>query len=133
GDWALVRTNLRGSGDKEQWLLIKERDQAARNADDYDIVTEQPQSVISGTLVGGAQRKEDVGKKTSAAKKIAEEAQKKSPSVKEKIPTTKKPGIKSTKPTVNSGASVPEQVSPELATLVNEPPAGDWLYEIKFD
>ena len=86
GDWALVRTNLRGSGDKEQWLLIKERDQAARNADDYDIVSEQPQSVISGTLVGGAQRKEDVGKKTSAAKKIAEEAQKKSPSVKEKSP-----------------------------------------------
>lgn len=96
GDWALVRTKLRASGDKEQWLLIKERDQAARNADDYDVVNEQPQSVITGTLVGGAQkRKKEVAKK--------------------------------------AGAAFPEQLSPELATLVNEPPAGDWLYEIKFD
>src|SRR5690606_12556748 len=96
GDWALVRTKLRASGDKEQWLLIKERDQAARNADDYDIVNEQPQSVITGTLVGGAQKS-----KKEVAKKI--------------------------------GAAFPEQLSIELARLVNEPPAGDWLYEIKFD
>lgn len=32
GDWTLVRTRLRGSGDKEQWLLIKERDGEARPA-----------------------------------------------------------------------------------------------------
>src|SRR5690606_28835721 len=47
GDWTLVRTHLRGSGDKEQWLLIKERDQQARSADDYNIVEALPGSVLS--------------------------------------------------------------------------------------
>jgi bifunctional non-homologous end joining protein LigD len=32
GGWTLVRTRLRGSGDKEQWLLIKESDPHARPA-----------------------------------------------------------------------------------------------------
>lgn len=30
-------------------------------------------------------------------------------------------------------ADLPESLSPELATLVDQPPAGDWLYEIKWD
>mgnify|MGYP002351698226 CR=1 FL=1 len=47
GDWTLVRTHLRGSGDKEQWLLIKERDPQARSADEYNIVEALPDSVLS--------------------------------------------------------------------------------------
>ena len=31
GGWTLVRSHMRGSGDKEQWLLIKERDDEARD------------------------------------------------------------------------------------------------------
>src|SRR3954453_20082224 len=30
-------------------------------------------------------------------------------------------------------AALPHDLSPELATLVEKPPAGDWVYEIKFD
>lgn len=56
GAWALVRTRLKGSGDKQQWLLIKEQDDVARPASDYDIVTALPASVISGGLVGGMQK-----------------------------------------------------------------------------
>ncbi len=41
-----MRTRLKGSGDKEQWLLIKEQDQQARPAADYDIVQAEPKSVI---------------------------------------------------------------------------------------
>ncbi|OCR23491.1 ATP-dependent DNA ligase [Pseudomonas syringae] len=52
GDWTLVRTRLKGSSDKPQWLLIKEKDQVARSGDEYDIVQDQPQSVVSGALVG---------------------------------------------------------------------------------
>jgi len=52
GDWTLVRTRLKGSSDKPQWLLIKEKDQVAPSGDDYDIVQDQPQSVVSGALVG---------------------------------------------------------------------------------
>ncbi|EPN55034.1 ATP-dependent DNA ligase, partial [Pseudomonas syringae pv. actinidiae ICMP 19096] len=52
GEWALVRTRLKGSGSKEQWLLIKEKDDIARPAAEYDITEAQPQSVISGAHVG---------------------------------------------------------------------------------
>ncbi|CAM2859007.1 MULTISPECIES: DNA ligase D [Pseudomonas] len=94
GDWALVRTRLKGSGDKQQWLLIKEQDPQARPAADYDIVRDQPESVLSGAVVGTP----------------------KSPKKHEKAAT-----------------ALPQQLTPQLATLVDRAPAGDWLYEIKFD
>lgn len=100
GDWALVRTRLKGSGDKEQWLLIKEKDQQARPAADYDIVRAQPDSVLSDASVG----------KVKAASKTRKAAKPK-----------------------KATSALPDQFSPQLATLVDRAPAGDWLYEIKFD
>ncbi|OPA86755.1 DNA ligase D [Pseudomonas fluorescens] len=94
GDWALVRTRLKGSGDKEQWLLIKEKDQQARPAADYDIVQAEPKSVISDATVGKTKAQAKPGKTTT---------------------------------------TLPEQLSPQLATLVDRAPDGDWQYEIKFD
>jgi bifunctional non-homologous end joining protein LigD len=99
GEWALVRTRLNGSGDKEQWLLIKEKDDIARPGDEYDIVEALPKSVISGKSVG----------KAKPVKKPAK-AQPKAATV-----------------------GVPHKLAPQLATLVDKPPSGDWLYEIKFD
>jgi bifunctional non-homologous end joining protein LigD len=109
GDWTLVRTHLRGSGDKEQWLLIKERDETARSVDDYDIVEEQPQSVLSGGLVGGPSKK--------TTRKAAQSKQQ----------TKYKAQAKS------AGEAFPASLAPQLATLVERPPEGDWLYEVKFD
>ncbi|RMO18648.1 ATP-dependent DNA ligase [Pseudomonas cichorii] len=37
------------------------------------------------------------------------------------------------KPRPTKQTSFPEQLSPQLATLVEAPPEGDWRYEIKFD
>src|SRR5690606_30854360 len=71
GDWALVRTHLRGSGDKEQWLLIKEKDEAVRLADEYDIVVDQPQSVVSGATVGDGKKKPSTAASAKAARKPA--------------------------------------------------------------
>lgn len=102
GDWTLVRTRLKGSGDKEQWLLIKEKDPQARPAADYDIVEAEPKSVLSDASVG-------------------------KPKTKAKAKTKPR-----TKPEKASGA-LPEQFSPQLATLVERAPEGDWQYEIKFD
>ena len=51
GDWALMRTHLKGSGAQEQWLLIKEKDAQARPAVDYNIVEAEPDSVLSGADV----------------------------------------------------------------------------------
>ncbi|MFL1389959.1 DNA ligase D [Pseudomonas tritici] len=98
GDWTLVRTRLKGSGDKQQWLLIKENDPQARPADDYDIVQAQPNSVLSNASVG-----------------------------KPKAKAQPKPKPK------KAVATLPEQFSPQLATLVDRAPEGDWHYEIKFD
>ncbi|MGC6369980.1 DNA ligase D [Pseudomonas sp. S2.OTC.A_B10] len=98
GDWTLVRTRLKGSGDKEQWLLIKEKDQQARPVADYDVVQAEPKSVVSDATVGRP-------KKPEAAKK-----------------TTRK-----------SSTALPDQFTPQLATLVDRAPDGDWVYEIKFD
>ena len=105
GDWALVRTHLKGSGDKEQWLLIKEHDQQARPISEYDIVQAQPKSVLSGATVGD--------KKPKAATKAS-----------------RSPSAKAVK---NKAAVLPESLAPQLATLVDQAPTGDWTYEIKFD
>lgn len=101
GDWTLVRTRLKGSGDKEQWLLIKENDQQARPAADYDVVAAQPKSVLSEATVGTPKTKAKAApKKKAASQKVA---------------------------------ALPETFSPQLATLVDRAPEGDWQYEIKFD
>ena len=44
GKWALVRLK----DDPKAWLLIKDRDEHARPADELDIVSARPESVISG-------------------------------------------------------------------------------------
>lgn len=53
GGWTLVRSHMRGSGDKEQWLLIKERDDDARNESEYDVLKERPGSVLDGSAPVG--------------------------------------------------------------------------------
>ncbi|MEB0079134.1 DNA ligase D [Pseudomonas sp. CCI3.2] len=69
GEWALVRTRLNGSGDKEQWLLIKEKDDIARPGDEYDIVEALPNSVISGKSVGAKRQPPRPSKSLSAKPK----------------------------------------------------------------
>ncbi|MEE4622109.1 DNA ligase D [Pseudomonas alliivorans] len=117
GDWALVRTRLKGSGSKEQWLLIKEKDSVARSADEYDITEQQPQSVISGAHVG-------VGR-VPASKAKPRSAKTRS------VTAPAKPSRASSRTKAKS--ALPELLTPQLATLVDAPPAGEWLYEIKFD
>lgn len=103
GDWTLVRTRLPGNSEKQQWLLIKERDDIARPRDEYDIVEAQPQSVISGTLVGGPSK------------------------------APKRKGASKTKESQAASPAFPDSLAPQLATLVDRPPEGDWLYEVKYD
>lgn len=126
GNWSLVRTHLRGSGDKEQWLLIKERDSSARPDGEYDIVVAEPQSVISGAELLGA-RKKNLPKSAPAEKKSKS-------TTGDKVQDIKKAKKVSSRPQSHKQKiALPEFIAPELATLVSEPPAGDWLYEIKFD
>ncbi|MBB2206592.1 DNA ligase D [Gluconacetobacter takamatsuzukensis] len=58
GRWHLVRMKARPREKRDNWLLIKGDDDAARDADDPDILEEQPDSVKTGRtlaqIAGGA-------------------------------------------------------------------------------
>ncbi|WP_277761641.1 DNA ligase D [Pseudomonas sp. A34-9] len=113
GIWNLVRTHMPGK--KEQWFLIKHQDAAARPQDDYDVLVAEPDSVLSERTI--------VGKPKLAA---------------EQSKPLKKPPAKVRKPATGKltgahKARLPAQLKPELATLVDSAPEGQWSYEIKFD
>ncbi len=48
GGWALVRMKGRASDGKENWLLIKEKDEWARPGEGTQAVDQRPESVVSG-------------------------------------------------------------------------------------
>ncbi|MGF6937011.1 bifunctional non-homologous end joining protein LigD [Paraburkholderia sp. UCT70] len=148
GGWTLVRSHMRGSGDKEQWLLIKERDEEARDESDYDVLKKLPGSVLADGASKGRKTKQSKaetktsrnGKATSAGKPA------KSASLR-RAADPKRPDIVATRsaqslrelaasPSIEGAvaAALPASLKPELATLVDSaPPGDDWLYEIKFD
>ena len=113
GLWNLVRTHMPGK--KENWFLIKHQDSAARPQDDYDVLSAEPNSVLSErTLI-------------SQPRLAAEQAKplKKSPAKPRKAASGTLTGARK--------AKLPAQLKPELATLVDSAPGGQWSYEIKFD
>ncbi|KAB0648529.1 DNA ligase D [Burkholderia diffusa] len=134
GGWALVRSG-RQQGRQEQWLLIKERDDDARGADEFDVVGERPGSVHDGAVAlpdspDGATRTRHVprGRGDKAAKCAAHGA---------RHDEHDDHGHSPADPSGIEGAvraPLPERVAPQLATLVDGPPEqGDWRYELKFD
>lgn len=119
GGWHLVRLKPRGSETRDNWLLIKAQDAAAR--DDGDILEEEPASVTSGLTV------EEV-----AAAKTAS------------VPTGRGKAAKSKAGKAGAGKArarapapgdpLPDFVAPCLATLRPAPAEGaDLLQEVKFD
>ncbi|ROM83623.1 ATP-dependent DNA ligase [Pseudomonas brassicacearum] len=118
GLWNLVRTHMPGK--QEQWFLIKHQDQAARPESEYDVVQAEPNSVLSDRTLVPKRRG-----KAAAAKAVKQP---------EKAVQAKSP--RGAAKTTLSGAvagPLPDTLKPELATLVESAPDGEWLYEIKFD
>lgn len=113
GVWNLVRTHMPGK--KENWFLIKHQDSAARPQDDYDVLVAEPDSVLSERTL--------VDKPKLAAKQV-KPLEKAAPKSRKKATGTLTGAHK---------AKIPAQLKPELATLVDSAPAGEWSYEIKFD
>ena len=115
GLWNLVRTHMPGK--QEQWFLIKHQDGAARPQSDYDVVAAEPDSVLSERSI--VARASNAGKpaKTKTIRKPASPARKE----------------KSGQLTGARKAGLPELIKPELATLVEKAPDGQWRYEVKFD
>jgi len=104
GGWTLVQLKE----DPANWLLIKERDPSARPLADYDVLIEEPNSVITGKPVedeppAPAPRKAAPKK---AAGKIAGSV----------------------------AAAMPAKWKPQLASTAEVPPKGPgWIHEIKYD
>jgi bifunctional non-homologous end joining protein LigD len=114
GVWNLVKTHIPGK--QEQWFLIKHQDESARSESEYDIVKEMPDSVLSD--------------RTIVAKKAKGKAA--SPKPVENVPApAKKAG--NAQLTGAQALDLPDSIKPELATLVESAPEGEWRYEIKFD
>lgn len=110
GRWHLVRIARKPRDKRENWLLIKGKDAAAR--DDADILAERPDSVKTGRDIA----------------EVAGEA----PGWSSKTGRLPPPAIAAVPGAVPG--PLPAFVEPQLATLAANPPKGArWVHEIKFD
>ncbi|PWF48738.1 DNA ligase D, partial [Massilia glaciei] len=101
-----VLVRMKGRGAKQEpWLLIKEKDEFARAAAEFSVVDQLPDSVADQAPPPTVPAKAAPGRAAGALPAQA---------------------VKS---------ALPASLSPELATLVEQPPAapGEWIFEIKFD
>ena len=147
GRWALIR--MKGRGEKQEaWLLIKEKDEYARPADEFSVVDELPDSVKALPMPTPARAKVAALKAEAGAKAGSKAAPKPARKRAEPGKTVAKPAAKpaarraSTAKARQTGlpegavqAALPDKLAPELATLVDAPPhdAADWVFEVKFD
>lgn len=131
GSFALVRMRGRPNEKGENWLLIKHRDEAAKQGSKDTIVRMHETSVATGRSMeeiaegnavwhsnrSGGDKNGQLQKHGSAQspkKRIA------------KVDVAKLKGARK--------ARIPAKMAPQLATLIETPPPGsDWLSEIKFD
>ena len=74
GGWTLVRMHGREGERQEPWLLIKERDDAARPAAEYSVVAAEPKSVLSDRTIDEAPRDKAPARKAVATKAVAKKA-----------------------------------------------------------
>ncbi|WP_133663354.1 DNA ligase D [Paraburkholderia sp. BL10I2N1] len=134
GNWMLVRSHMQGTGDKEQWLLIKERDEAARSESEFNVLARLPGSVLDGGANPTKENKAEV-KKPPVARKRASAADSTKTDI---VATRSSQSLRelAVSPAIAGAvkAPLPATLKPQLATLVDSAPSGgDWSYEIKFD
>ncbi|MCF7533597.1 DNA ligase D [Pseudomonas petrae] len=134
GVWNLVKTHIPGK--QEQWFLIKHQDEFAKPETDYDVVKALPDSVLSErTLIPkkrGAKTTSSGAAPSKSAKSKSAAPKPDEPKPVEKVPAPRKKSAKAQLVGAEP-ADLPDLIKPELATLVESAPEGDWRYEIKFD
>lgn len=130
GKWALVKLRARGKKDrgKQNWLLIKERDEYA-GPEKRPIVERELKSVKTGRTMEQIARGRKVwhsNRPRRGGNAAAAPAQTSGRERKSKAKRKRKAR--------SADAELPRFVSPQLATLVDAPPQGnDWIHEIKYD
>ncbi len=126
GSWVLVRMKHdRTHSRRTNWLLIKHRDEAARD-NGNDALLAEDRSVASGRPIAAIAAGTGRGARPfmlEAASRVAPDA------VWHSKVTTAPPRAKPA-----AVVSMPDFVPPQLCRLVKRPPSGpDWVHEIKFD
>ena len=123
GKWALVRMGGKAANERrENWLLIKERDEQALPQSLDAVVKDNPLSVATGRSLDAIAADRDWvwhsnrgGSETDA---LPPPSKRRSPQT---IPGARK-------------APMPKDLKPQLATLADHAPEGpEWLHEIKYD
>jgi bifunctional non-homologous end joining protein LigD len=143
GSWVLVRMRHdRNGGKRTNWLLIKHRDEFAREGKANDVL-DADQSVASGrTMEQIAAGKGKAPKPFMMAKSGSKSGAVKADAVwhsnrgdaAEARATKSKDKNKKAAPSKGKKAAMPDFVAPELCTLVDRPPNSEgWCHEIKFD
>ena len=147
GLWHLVRMRGRAGEKRNNWLLIKARDEDARERGDPDILEERPESVLSARTIEAiaadkkskvwqSNRAQDGGTETpaKAAKKVTQT--KPAKQTKEDAGRTAPAAASLDLAKLKNARKgpLPDFVEPCLATLEAKPPKGrGWVHEIKFD
>lgn len=121
GSWALVRMKPRKGEKRENWLMIKHKDEVATARG--DITRKFMKSVASDRTMNQIAK---VGRELAASDlegKPKESTRKKAAAPPKKVAAQKAPKAK-----------MPAWREPQLATLVSEAPEGkEWLSELKYD
>ena len=142
GNWVLVRMKGRGDDKQEPWLLIKEKDDYARPAEEFSVVDEMPDSVKALPMPGTSEKipaKVKDGAPAKKGKAAAKPASKTARTTKAKADAAAAKAADKVRdaslPEGVVGAQLPKEFAPELATLVDAPPANpeEWVFEVKFD
>ena len=144
GEWVLVRMRHDRSGAKRtNWLLMKHRDEYAREGRKNDVLDED-RSVASGrTMAQIAQgkgrgptpfmtAKGSLKGGRTKADRVWQSSQGMAANLRAKSET--KTLAPSKRASSRNVASLPEFIAPQLCKSVSRPPDGDdWIHEIKFD
>jgi bifunctional non-homologous end joining protein LigD len=137
GSWVLVRMRHdRNGGKRTNWLLIKHRDEYAKEGDENDVL-EEDRSVASGRSM--KQIAEGKGKapkpfmmaSNGKGKADAVWHSNRGDAADARAKTKAKPVRRAQASRIDS---IPDFVAPQLCTSVERPPSGEgWGHEIKFD
>jgi len=138
GSWVLVRMRHdRNGGNRTNWLLIKHRDEYAKEGEENDIL-EEDRSVASGRSIAeiaagkGKAPKPFMMAKNGGGKADAVWHSNRGEAAEARAKRKSDPPAKRVE--AKRIDSIPDFVAPQLCAAVERPPGGEgWAHEIKFD
>lgn len=139
GGWMLVHTGKRKKGNQtQQWLLFKERDEAARSVDELDVLDEYPYSILSERTLEQIAADKDVAVwDQSDTKQSHAEMRRSLEKRQQKLSISAAPASDAALTKLlkkGRQREMPDKLRPMLPTATRRPPKTDrWVHEIKYD